>query len=180
MDCHICCDKKPLLKTLSCEHSLCSNCYLRLDNTICPFCRETFSYTADEIKQRAKIGLKYGYQSNNLQPGLSLPDEFILNSPSQLLSNIYGGIISNLSPGLIYRRNQRIENQHLMMEDGYSSTRSKKKNKKYSNDNQQNRLSIEEINDRRYNISKREFKKWSRKERRLDKLNSCIFLETEN
>ncbi len=110
MDCHICYDKKPSLKTLPCEHSLCSNCYLRLDNTICPFCRESFSYTAEEIKQRAKIGLKYGYQSNELQPGLSLPDEFVFNSPSQLLSNLYGGIISNLSPNIIFRRNQRTDN----------------------------------------------------------------------
>lgn len=176
MDCHICYDKKPSLKTLPCEHSLCSNCYLRLDNTICPFCRESFSYTAEEIKQRAKIGLKYGYQSNELQPGLSLPDEFVLNGPSQLLSNLYGGVISHLSPNLIFRRNQRIENQYLMLEDGIGSTRSKK-HKKYHDDSIPSRLTVDEINDRRYNIAKREFKKWSRKDQRLNKINSCFYEE---
>jgi hypothetical protein len=180
MDCHICYNKNPFLKILVCKHSLCSNCYLRLANTICPFCRETFAYTVDEVKQRDKIGLKYGYQSNDLLPGLTLPvssyesiytidesDEFVLSSespslsPSQLLSNT------------IFRRNQRIENQFLIMEYGINSTRSKKnkKNKKHSNDNQANRLSIEEINDRRYNIARREYNKWTKKERRLEKMN---------
>ena len=168
MDCIICYFKKPSLKTLSCKHSLCSNCYLRLANTVCPFCREAFVYTADEIKQKTKIGLKYKYPCNDVQPGLALPDEFVLNVQNQLVSNS------------IFHRNQIIENQYLIIEDGYNSTRSKKKNKKYSKGNQNTGLSIEEINEQRQNISKREFKKWSRKDGRLYKINSCLFLEIDN
>lgn len=174
MDCPICYDKKPCLKSLPCEHSLCSRCYLRLDKSICPYCRAEFIYNAEENKQRVKLGLECGYQSNNTQPGLELPDEFLLNSSTG--SNV--GLLSNLNfslnPELIYRRNQRIENHWNNLEDGLHSTRSKKKNKKYSWDNVPSRLSEEEIFDKRYNIAKREFKKWTRKDRRLEKINSGL------
>ena len=46
-----------------------------------------------------------------------------------------------------------------------------KKNKKYSDDNKSFRLSIEEINDRGFNIARREYNKWTKKERRLEKMN---------
>jgi len=155
MDCHICYDKNSSLKFLPCEHSLCYNCFIRLANSICPYCRENFTYTPEEIIQRTNIGLRNGYQSNDLQPGLSLPDEFIFISSSQLL------------PSIIYQRNIRLENHYQMIE-----SRNKNNNK--------NRPSIEEINDRRNNINKRELKKWSRRERRLEKMNqSSIFSSDE-
>ena len=154
MDCHICYDKNSCLKSLPCEHSLCYNCFIRLANSICPFCREIFTFTTEEIIQRTNIGLRNGYQSNDLQPGLSIPDEFIFSSSSQLL------------PSIIYQRNIRLENHYQMIEN-----RNKRKNF-----NNKNRPSIEEINDRRDNIKKRELKKWSRRERRLEKMNqSSIF-----
>jgi len=157
MDCHICYDKNSSLKFLPCEHSLCYNCFIRLANSICPYCRENFTYTPEEIIQRTNIGLRNGYQSNDLQPGLSLPDEFIFISSSQLL------------PSIIYQRNIRLENHYQMIE-----SRNKRKN------NNKNRPSIEEINDRRNNINKRELKKWSRRERRLEKMNqSSIFSSDE-
>jgi len=149
MDCHICYDKNLSLKFLPCEHSLCYNCFIRLSNSICPYCREKFIYTKEEIIQRTNIGLRNGYQSNDLQPGLSIPEEFIFNSSSQLL------------PTIIYQRNIRLENQYHMIE-----SRNKRKN-----NNNKNRPSIEQINDRRNNINKRELKKWSRRERRLEKMN---------
>jgi len=149
MDCHICYDKNSSLKFLPCEHSLCYNCFIRLANSICPYCREKFIYTQEEIIQRTNIGLRNGYQSNDLQPGLSIPDEFIFISSSQLL------------PSIIYQRNIRLENHYQMIE-----SRNKRKN-----NNNKNRPSIEEINDRRNNINKRELKKWSRRERRLEKMN---------
>jgi hypothetical protein len=154
MDCHICYDKNSSLKSLPCEHSLCYNCFIRLANSICPFCREIFNYTTEENIQRTNIGLRNGYQSNDLQPGLSIPDEFIFSSSSQLL------------PSIIYQRNIRLENHYQMIEN-----RNKRKN-----NNNKTRPSIEEINDRRNNINKRELKKWSRRERRLEKMNqSSIF-----
>jgi hypothetical protein len=156
MDCHICYDKNSSLKSLPCEHSLCYNCFIRLANSICPYCRENFIYTPEEIIQRTNIGLRNGYQSNDLQPGLSLPNEFIFISSSQLL------------PSIIYQRNIRLENHFQMIEIHNNK-------KKYHN---KNRPSIEEINDRRNNINKRELKKWSRKERRLEKINQSSLLSS--
>ena len=158
MDCHICYDKNSSLKSLPCEHSLCYNCFIKLDNSICPFCREFFIYTKEEIIQRTNIGLRNGYQSNDLQPGLSIPDEFIFNSSSQLL------------PSIIYLRNNRLENHYQMIEN-YSNKRIKHTYK--------NRPSLEEINDRRNNTNKREIKKWSRKERRLEKMNQSSVLSSD-
>ena len=124
MDCPICYDKKPCLKSLPCEHSLCSKCYLRLDKSICPYCRAKFIYSAEEIKQRVKLGLECGYQSNNTQPGLELPDDFIFNRPVGLLPNY--NLELNLLPEIISRRNQRIQNHWDNLEDGLHSTRSKR------------------------------------------------------
>ena len=121
-----------------------------------PYCRENFIYTPEEIIQRTNIGLRNGYQSNDLQPGLSLPNEFIFISSSQLL------------PSIIYQRNIRLENHFQMIEIHNNK-------KKYHN---KNRPSIEEINDRRNNINKRELKKWSRKERRLEKINQSSLLSS--
>jgi hypothetical protein len=157
MDCHICYDKNSSLKSLPCEHSLCYNCFIKLNNSICPFCRELFIYTKEEIIQRTNIGLRNGYQSNDLQPGLNIPNEFIFNSSSQLL------------PSIIYLRNNRLENHYQMIE-------SRNKIKIFN----KNRPSIEQIKDRRNNINKREFKKWSRLERRLEKMNqSSLFSSDE-
>jgi hypothetical protein len=158
MDCHICYDKNSCLKSLPCEHSLCYNCFIRLANSICPYCREIFIYTPEEIIQRANIGLRNGYQSNDLQPGLNIPDEFIFTSSSQLL------------PSIIYQRNNRLENHYQMIE-----IRNTKKINKYK----KNRLSLEEINDRRNITNKRELKKWLRRERRLEKMNQSSILSSD-
>lgn len=155
MDCHICYDKNSSLKYLPCEHSLCYNCFIRLANSICPYCREIFIYTAEEIIQRTNIGLRNGYQSNNLQPELNIPDELIFNSSSQLL------------PSIIYQRNNRLENHYQMIESR------NKKRKNYKNKN----LSNDEINDRRNN--KRELKKWSRRERHLEKTNQSSLFSSD-
>jgi hypothetical protein len=152
MDCHICYDKNSSLKSLPCEHSLCYNCFIRLANSICPYCRENFIYTQEEVIQRTNIGLRNGYQSNDLQPELN-----IFNSSSQLL------------PSIIYQRNIRLENHFQMIEIHNNK-------KKYHN---KNRPSIEEINDRRNNINKRELKKWSRRERRLEKMNQSSLLSSD-
>jgi len=152
MDCHICYDKNSSLKSLPCEHSLCYNCFIRLANSICPYCRENFIYTQEEIIQRTNIGLRNGYQSNDIQPELN-----IFNSSSQLL------------PSIIYQRNIRLENHFQMIE--IHNNRKKNYNK--------NRPSIEEINDRRNNINKRELKKWSRRERRLEKMNQSSLLSSD-
>lgn len=173
MDCHICLEKKSSLKSLPCSHELCLRCYVRLDQAICPFCRAKFNYSTMEIKERTKLGLQYGYQSNNTAPGLELPDDIVLDNSGGLLNNFNSnGVI--LAPELLNRRNQHMYNVISNMEDRYASTRSHKKNKKYNMNLHQNncRLTVDEINDRRYNIVRRETRKWFIKERRLEKLNS--------
>ena len=167
MDCHICLDKKPSLRTLSCAHELCSKCYIKLDKPECPFCRLKFTYTTEDIKQRAKIGLINGYQSNNIQPGMSVPDEFIFgNSSSILLQDLHVNTPNlNMRPRTY---SDSIVLSALRFEES-GATRSSKKNNNYPH-----RKSIEEINERRFLIAKREVKKWERKEGRLNKITSSI------
>lgn len=170
MDCHICLDKKPALRTLVCTHELCSKCYIRLAKPACPFCRVGFTYSSDDIKQRAKIGLINGYQSNDIQPGMSVPDEFIFGtSSSTLLNDLY---INNSNTHTNTHRprsySDSIVLSALRFEES-EATRSSKKNKKTTQ-----KKSVEEINERRYLIAKREVKKWDRKSGRLNKIISCL------
>lgn len=172
MDCHICLDKKPNLRLLPCSHELCSKCYIRLDKSACPFCRVCFTYTADDIKQREKIGLINGYQSTDIQPGMVLPDEFMFGSSSSLLENLYN--TQNLNMRARSYSDSIILSATRFEESG--ATRSSKKNKKYDyrNDSYPHKKSVEEINERRYLIAKREVKKWEIKEGRLNKILNSI------
>jgi|LauGreDrversion4_2_1035121.scaffolds.fasta_scaffold62041_3 hypothetical protein len=173
MDCHICLDKKPHLRSLSCSHEICNKCYLRLDKSACPFCRVGFTYSSDDIKQRAKLGLINGYQSTDVQPGMLLPDEFVFGSSSSLLlGEFYNRENFNMRPR---SNSDSIVLSALRFEES-EATRSSKKNKKYDykNDNYPRRKTVEEINERRYLIAKREVKKWDRKEGRLYKTLGCI------
>lgn len=172
MDCHICLDKKTHLCSLPCSHELCSKCYIRLDKPACPFCRVCFTYTTDDIKQRAKIGLINGYRSTDVQPGMVIPDEFVFGTSSSLLENLYNTENVNRRPRSY--SDSIILSATRFEESG--ATRSSKKNKKYDyrNDNYPHRKSVEEINERRYLIAKREVKKWERKEGRLNKILNSI------
>ena len=174
MDCHICLDKKPHLRSLPCSHELCSKCYLRLDKPACPFCRVGFSYSSEDVKARAKIGLINGYQSTDVQPGMLLPDEFVFGSSSSsiLLGDLYNTQNLNMRPRSY---SDSIVLSALRFEES-GATRSSKKNKKYDykNDNHPHRKTVEEINERRYLIAKREVKKWDRKEGRLNKILCCL------
>jgi len=172
MDCHICLDKNPHPRSLPCSHELCSRCYLRLDKPACPFCRVSFTYSPDDIKSRVKLGLINGYQSNDIQPGMLLPDEFVFSSSSSLLQDFYNRENLNMRPRSY---SDSIVLSALRFEES-GATRSSKKNKKYNykNDSNPHRKTVEEINERRYLIAKREVKKWDRKEGRLNKILNCI------
>jgi hypothetical protein len=172
MDCHICLDKKPNLRILPCSHELCLKCYVRLNKPACPFCRVSFTYTADDIKYRAKIGLINGYQSTDVQPGMILPDEFVFGSSTSILENLYN--TENLNMRSRSYSDSIILSATRFEESG--ATRSSKKNKRYDykNNSHTNRKSIEEINERRYLVTKRELKKWERKEGRLNKILNSI------
>jgi len=84
-DCNICYTQiqKTNEVTLSCQHKLCNSCYLRLANQLCPYCRTPFKYSAEDIKKRQAMNIKY----NNYTPPAQLFDESILNSFNQLEIN---------------------------------------------------------------------------------------------
>ncbi len=172
MDCPICLDKKPNRKSLLCSHELCTSCYLRLDTTKCPFCRTDFNYTAEDIKQRAKIGLANGYQSNNTQPGLLLPDEFVFQNHQN--TGFYLNNLLNDQMIVPTRRNTIISRALNLEESMRCSSNSKNKRNKYDYDLMPKRLSKEEIDHRRNILAKRENKKWSMKNGRLLKEISCM------
>jgi hypothetical protein len=82
-DCKICfaavSDKK-----LPCGHELCSKCVVRLNSPCCPYCRQGFIYSSDEIKERIKLKLVNGYQWE-VPPGLAFrPTDWINNNNRQL------------------------------------------------------------------------------------------------
>lgn len=91
---------------------------------------------------------------------MSIPDEFMFGNHS-LLENI------NRRPRSY---SDSIVLSALRFEESVA-TRSSIKNRNY---NYPHRKSIDEINERRYLIAKREIKKWSRKEGRLNKLLSSM------
>jgi hypothetical protein len=106
-----------------------------------------------------------------MQPGMNIPDEFIFGSSTSLLENIYN--TENLN-----RRPRSYSDSIILSATRFEesgATRSSKKNKKYDykDDNYPHRKSVEEINERRYLIAKREVKKWERKNGRLNKILSC-------
>jgi len=77
-DCKICystvSDKK-----LPCGHDLCSSCVVRLNSALCPFCRQNFLFSAEEIKQRIKLKIINGYQVD-VPPGLAFrPIDWVEN-----------------------------------------------------------------------------------------------------
>ena len=51
-DCYICYCKIDKIHRLPCNHTLCYNCYIKLIQPHCPFCRQPFTYSADDIKNK--------------------------------------------------------------------------------------------------------------------------------
>ena len=83
-DCKICyitvSDKK-----LPCGHELCSKCVVRLNSASCPYCRQQFTFSLEEIKQRIKLNIVNGYQWE-APPGLAFRPSDWIDSPRQLNS----------------------------------------------------------------------------------------------
>ena len=59
-DCQICFSELSN-KTLPCCHKLCSKCVVRLNSASCPFCRQNFIFSSEEIKERLKLKIINGY-----------------------------------------------------------------------------------------------------------------------
>jgi hypothetical protein len=78
-DCKICFTNKSD-KKLPCFHLLCSNCVVRLNSACCPYCRQQFTFSNEEIKERIKLGIINGYKWD-LPPGLAFrPQDWLENN----------------------------------------------------------------------------------------------------
>jgi hypothetical protein len=146
-DCKICYSKESSRK-LPCSHELCSDCCVRLNAALCPFCRAKFIFNGDEIKQRNQLGLINGY--NWVTPpslALSIPREPLLprdwlNSNRQFISN------EDLSINVPFSRAQK---------------NGERRRRRF--------LSLDEVLERRKELKKRKEKHWEKKNGRLDKIN---------
>ncbi len=144
-DCNICYSKISDVsekKTLSCQHSLCENCYLQLTQSLCPYCRTYFEYSDEDKNKRKKLNI-----NNNYTPPPQLFDPSI-----NLLDNSFNQLeISN---------NTRNNNYHIPF-----SRRNRQKFRRRRRD-----LTEEEIKERRQIIRNKCKRKWLLKEGRLNKL----------
>ena len=92
-DCTICFNNKSN-KMLPCSHSFCSNCCVRLNAPVCPYCRQVFIFNSEEIKQRIKLGILNGYKwdaSSNIivEPEIIIENEINNESFSRVRRNMY-------------------------------------------------------------------------------------------
>lgn len=146
-DCKICFSKESN-KTLPCNHTLCADCCVRLNFPTCPFCRQNFVYTGDEIKQRIKLGLLSGYKMEP-PPGFAFrPEDWIEHRVENRQLNRY----------------IRIDEVEVVHEP-YSRVR------KNMNRNRRRALSFDEILERRKIISGRKARHWDKKNSHLSKMN---------
>jgi hypothetical protein len=92
-DCMICYNNKSN-KVLPCSHSFCSNCCVRLNAPVCPYCRQVFIFNSEEIKQRIKLGILNGYKwdaSSNIivEPEIIIENEINNEYFSRVRRNMY-------------------------------------------------------------------------------------------
>lgn len=141
-DCKICFSNESN-RMLPCSHSLCSVCCVKLNTPICPYCRQTFIYTAEEIKERIKLGILSGYKWE-ASPGFAFrPQDWIEHR--QLNNYII------------------IDDQ--LIHEPFSRAR------KNMNRNRRRALSLDEVLERRKMIKEKKERHWDRKNARLAKLN---------
>ena len=81
-------------KVLPCSHSFCSNCCVRLNAPVCPYCRQVFIFNSEEIKQRIKLGILNGYKwdaSSNIivEPEIIIENEINNEYFSRVRRNMY-------------------------------------------------------------------------------------------
>lgn len=147
-DCKICFSKESN-KTLPCSHTLCNDCCIRLNFPTCPFCRQNFVYTGEEIKQRIKLGLLSGYKMD-VPPGLAFrPEDWIEHRMQHRQLN----------------RNIRID-EEIIVHEPYSRVR------KNMNRNRRRALSFDEVLERRKIIRERKARHWEKKSGFLNKMDS--------
>ena len=144
-DCYICYCKIDKIHRLPCNHTLCYNCYIKLIQPHCPFCRQPFTYSADDIKNKP----------------VSPTASYINNSINVMLDNLH---ISNNNP--LYDNIDNHDNHNADNFGPFSRVR-RNCNRKRRRD-----LTFEEVLERRQMIRKRCKDKWMKKEGRLNKNNN--------
>lgn len=92
-DCKICYETVSN-KKLPCGHELCSKCVVRLNSASCPYCRQNFIFSLQEIKERIKLNIVNGYQWE-VPPGLAFrPIDWINNNPRQLNISVEDNVVN--------------------------------------------------------------------------------------
>jgi hypothetical protein len=122
-DCYICYNKCANIHRLMCNHSLCYDCYMKLTQSTCPFCRQVFAYTQNEMHLRCNISDTQVQYTTVFSSHYDIPEPF-----------------SRVRRNCIRKRRRN--------------------------------LTMDEVLDRRQYIRKRCVKKWTRKNGRLEKINS--------
>jgi hypothetical protein len=143
-DCKICYSKESN-KKLPCNHTLCSDCCVRLHSALCPFCRQKFIFTADEIKQRVQLGIMNGYKPD-IPPSLAfIPSDWINTNRQLVFSFIDNEENFQINPHSFRPRNN-----------------GERRRRRF--------LSLDEVLERRKEIKERKARHWTRKNERLNKL----------
>uniref|UniRef100_A0A6C0J3F4 RING-type domain-containing protein n=1 Tax=viral metagenome TaxID=1070528 RepID=A0A6C0J3F4_9ZZZZ len=144
-DCNICYSNISTVSeqiTLSCQHSMCKNCYLHLTKSICPYCRKQFDYSLKDNIKRQELNIDNNYTH---------PPQLFDTSIHLLNSNFNQLDISN---------NTRLNNYHIPF-----SRRERHKIRRRRRD-----LTESEIKERRKIIRNKCKRKWLLKKGRLNKL----------
>ena len=129
-------------KFLSCGHSLCFSCYLKLHQTKCPFCRNDFVYSFEDLYIKNKKANKANKNHSLGVQGNNQTDELITWQPPTTTQYT------------------------LLLDEPIIPFSRLKKN---TNRKRRRNLSFDEIMEKRKQIRKRCQKKWSHKEGRLMK-----------
>lgn len=114
-DCKICyitvSDKK-----LPCGHELCSKCVVRLNSASCPYCRQQFTFSLEEIKQRIKLNIVNGYQWE-APPGLAFRPSDWIDSPRQLNSPLVDSPLVNEPYSRVKKNMERRRRRFLSFDE---------------------------------------------------------------
>ena len=145
-------------KDLDCNHSLCKNCYLRLEKTHCPFCRSVFNYTKDELDERKLLNLNYNQWQPPSQISNYIPPDTYISRRRNRHRNV---TLPNVD--LVSIRNNDSNIIESLVQEPFRRVRKNMMRNKRRN------LDFGEILERRRIIKKRCNTKWNRKNARVDK-----------
>jgi len=106
-DCFICTLQVSTWKVLKCQHKLCFLCYLKLTKSLCPFCRQIFTYTSEEIK------IKQEYIKNSIMQPPQIT-QYNQNSSTSVINNILN---NNIPFSRLHRNKKRRRRRNLTFKE---------------------------------------------------------------